>query len=80
MTFPMRGHSLSSQRTFAISEKDLRRESQILRIEYYIELHCKVGAVEEFGKDWLVHDFKNLCKYLKKPGRVREMKRVILKK
>ena len=81
MFFPVRGHSsLPADRMFGIIEKELRRNSEILKPEDYHNLYRNVGKVSVLGIDWKVQDFKAFTSKLHKLEGISAMKRVRLKK
>ncbi|KAJ4431027.1 hypothetical protein ANN_19620, partial [Periplaneta americana] len=81
MTFPVRGHSfLPADRMFGILEKRLRKHAEILTPKEYHDMYGTVGVVHVLGEDWHIHNFRDLCDYLKKPVGISDMKRVRLRK
>ncbi|KAJ9573456.1 hypothetical protein L9F63_009184 [Diploptera punctata] len=65
--FPVRGYSfLPADRIFGITEKQLRRNSEILTSDDYQEIYQTVGSVHVLGKDWVVKNYKDLSKHCKK--------------
>ncbi|KAJ4442245.1 hypothetical protein ANN_12111, partial [Periplaneta americana] len=81
MTFPVRGHSfLPADRMFGILEKSLRKHAEILTAKEYHDIYGTVGVVHVLGEDWHIHNFRDLCDYLKKPVGISDMKRVRLRK
>ncbi|KAJ4432948.1 hypothetical protein ANN_15205 [Periplaneta americana] len=79
--FPVRGHSfLPADRLFGVVEKTLWKKAKIINPNDYRTVYETMDSVKNLGEIWTIRDYKSLASQCKKVDRIKDMKRVMLKR